>query len=593
MRHTRSNPVRRGITLIELLVVISIMMLLAAVAVPMMRPTMEGRRVREAARAINVYLSSARSEAMRTGRPVGVMLRRLDGQPECSMVLEQAEVPPTYAGDTTDAKVRVQTVNRATGAVRIFVQDGVFTDGLVRHVRQNPVQPARPVVLDSAGPTRHQSSDPDDFEHYYFDFADCTDSDSDGYNDDDTDLTATSTHGSARAYGVNPPWPDAPLGPPISTEASHPVSFEIQRSRSSRTRNPCSCPPGRWSILTHLGPTRCDSGPPTGIRPTRPPVQDFTSVCIMFSPTGAVDRFYTYTESGRRARWCRDGIAHRLQSRPHLPAGRPAGAGHRVAAAGHAYGRREAQLGGYGQPLGYVESADGSGQRGRESQVNAAEDPTNDVNCDPNDDLSTPRLSVGATRALGAPRFGAPVSTPGRPRAWEDDDVKRRAGRRGVSLMEVLIGTFVLSVGLLGLAALIPVGRFAIVETAKSDRAGACGRAALRDMQVCQMIYPGTLATYGRPHRHGKREPESQSGGQCGHRFLPSARPVLRHRPAADRQRLRRQQLRRTWARPTIFHTRPHRARAGDHAASNARRPVGRRGRAQPAAGRAGVPLAR
>jgi hypothetical protein len=54
--------------------------------------------------------------------------------------------------------------------------------------------------------------------------------------------------------------------------------------------------------------------------------------------------------------------------------------------------------------------------------------------------------------------------------------------------MEVLISTFVLSIGLLGLAALIPVGRFAIVQTAKSDRSGACGRAGLRDVKVRRML---------------------------------------------------------------------------------------------------------
>jgi len=68
--------------------------------------------------------------------------------------------------------------------------------------------------------------------------------------------------------------------------------------------------------------------------------------------------------------------------------------------------------------------------------------------------------------------------------------VKRRAERRGLSLLEVLIGTFVLSVGLLSLAMLIPVGRFAIVETGKADRAGAAGRAALRDIQVRSMLSP-------------------------------------------------------------------------------------------------------
>jgi prepilin-type N-terminal cleavage/methylation domain-containing protein len=52
--------------------------------------------------------------------------------------------------------------------------------------------------------------------------------------------------------------------------------------------------------------------------------------------------------------------------------------------------------------------------------------------------------------------------------------------RRGVTLMEVLISIFVLSIGMLGVAALIPIGRHTLVETAKADRGGACGRAAMR-----------------------------------------------------------------------------------------------------------------
>jgi hypothetical protein len=58
----------------------------------------------------------------------------------------------------------------------------------------------------------------------------------------------------------------------------------------------------------------------------------------------------------------------------------------------------------------------------------------------------------------------------------------------GVSLLEVLVSMFVLSVGLIGMAALLPVGRFAILETGKADRAGACGRAALHQVKVCRML---------------------------------------------------------------------------------------------------------
>lgn len=60
--------------------------------------------------------------------------------------------------------------------------------------------------------------------------------------------------------------------------------------------------------------------------------------------------------------------------------------------------------------------------------------------------------------------------------------------RRGVTLMEVLISIFVLSVGMLGVAALIPIGRYTLVETAKADRGGACGRAAMRMLKNLRVL---------------------------------------------------------------------------------------------------------
>ena len=65
---------------------------------------------------------------------------------------------------------------------------------------------------------------------------------------------------------------------------------------------------------------------------------------------------------------------------------------------------------------------------------------------------------------------------------------------RGVSLMEVLISIFVMAFGLLGLAALLPVGQFAIVQSNKADRSGACGRAALRHVKVRRLLAPENLA---------------------------------------------------------------------------------------------------
>lgn len=62
--------------------------------------------------------------------------------------------------------------------------------------------------------------------------------------------------------------------------------------------------------------------------------------------------------------------------------------------------------------------------------------------------------------------------------------------RRGISLLEVLISIFVLLFGLLAVAAVIPVARLLIVETAKADRSAACGRAGLNEVKVRRMLDP-------------------------------------------------------------------------------------------------------
>ena len=57
-----------------------------------------------------------------------------------------------------------------------------------------------------------------------------------------------------------------------------------------------------------------------------------------------------------------------------------------------------------------------------------------------------------------------------------------------MSLLEVLAAIGVLSIGLLGLAALLPIGRYTLGEATKADRAGQCGRAALRAVMVRHML---------------------------------------------------------------------------------------------------------
>ena len=60
--------------------------------------------------------------------------------------------------------------------------------------------------------------------------------------------------------------------------------------------------------------------------------------------------------------------------------------------------------------------------------------------------------------------------------------------RRGLSLLEVLVSMGILTLGVLGVAMLIPIGKFAMTEVEKSDRTGMCGRAGLRDVKVRRML---------------------------------------------------------------------------------------------------------
>ena len=99
---------RRGVTLIELLLVVAIILIMMGLAARQMQVAKDARRNRETARAISVYLGSARSTALANRRPCGVVLTLTSGIPQCVMALQQAEVPPPYAGDTTNATATVQ-----------------------------------------------------------------------------------------------------------------------------------------------------------------------------------------------------------------------------------------------------------------------------------------------------------------------------------------------------------------------------------------------------------------------------------------------------------------------------------------------------
>jgi hypothetical protein len=64
-------------TLIELLVVIVILTTVVAAAIPIMSPSNDDRRLREATRNLNTFITGAQARAIATGRPYGILLKRL------------------------------------------------------------------------------------------------------------------------------------------------------------------------------------------------------------------------------------------------------------------------------------------------------------------------------------------------------------------------------------------------------------------------------------------------------------------------------------------------------------------------------------
>jgi hypothetical protein len=63
-------------------------------------------------------------------------------------------------------------------------------------------------------------------------------------------------------------------------------------------------------------------------------------------------------------------------------------------------------------------------------------------------------------------------------------------------MLEILISIGLILVGLLGVAALLPVARYDMVTSLRADRGAACARAAMRDLVVRKML-DSTLRIYG------------------------------------------------------------------------------------------------
>ncbi len=163
-----SNRPAKGLTLVELMVVVSILIIMISILVPMMRPIMQGRKQREAARQLSVFISGAQARAAAQGKPVGIWIERfaheLTDPPEkwyTAYNVYLAEVPQAYAGDLIDSRVFVQQ-NAANPALWEARFSPSCCDSALQNVKQGdllqfdhggPLYPIQQVAYDRAAHT--------------------------------------------------------------------------------------------------------------------------------------------------------------------------------------------------------------------------------------------------------------------------------------------------------------------------------------------------------------------------------------------------------------------------------------------------------
>lgn len=95
----RRRSLRNGLTLIELLVAVFITLLITAIAIPVMTPSVEGRLGRETSRVITSHLQGARTRAIQSKRYFGVMIEPQAGLTDAGITLSYMAESEPWEGD--------------------------------------------------------------------------------------------------------------------------------------------------------------------------------------------------------------------------------------------------------------------------------------------------------------------------------------------------------------------------------------------------------------------------------------------------------------------------------------------------------------
>lgn len=130
---SRGRPRSVAMTLLELLVVVSIVVVLLAASVPLLKPALENGKIREASRQLNVFMQVARARAIESGRTTAVMIERSEPGSDISYQLYIAQSPLPYTGDVVAAKATsfAASVASPTTIWRVEFRDGISANSSV------------------------------------------------------------------------------------------------------------------------------------------------------------------------------------------------------------------------------------------------------------------------------------------------------------------------------------------------------------------------------------------------------------------------------------------------------------------------------
>ena len=135
-------------TLVELLMVVTIMTILMAVAIPMVRPAFQNRQLREATRQINAFFAGAMARAAETGRPVGVWIEAsgVPGDPQYATRLYLAEVAPSFTGAALGSRATIEFPSPSAPSRRVRIHPGRMNLTTNRWENSGSGIPAEPLL---------------------------------------------------------------------------------------------------------------------------------------------------------------------------------------------------------------------------------------------------------------------------------------------------------------------------------------------------------------------------------------------------------------------------------------------------------------